>query len=348
MKTLVKRTVQILIVFVLLEIFLQFYNPFRSRVKNGDVILPKNVKYELSELNIKGLDSHLLHQKNNMGFRGPDWNDSIQLKKIIFMGGSTTECFYLNDNKDWPSVFASKINEKKTSYWVNNAGMDGQSSYGNLVMLKQHVLNLKPDYLILMTGLNDIGLKKPSKYDETDAKGWKYLYNKLELPATIVNLIRANKAKKLGFNHQVLDVEKAEKLNLTDTQIVQRITNELPLIQSYKERIKEIAKLCKENDIKLIFISQTVLFGDENDMFTNANLSDIKVGESNGKTLALLLKQYNKATFEVTEELGLKFVNLSLRLPKDSRFFYDGIHFTNEGSEMVASLIYDELENEFK
>jgi lysophospholipase L1-like esterase len=324
MKALWKIIRFVLIVVVGLEIVLHFYNPFSGRVKNGEIVLPINKVYETDIPNVPGLDSHLVHSKNSLGFRGPELSDT-NATKIICMGGSTTECFYLNDGKDWPGVLGNKLRQKDSSVWLNNAGMDGQSSFGNLQMLKQYVLGLKPDYIILMCGLNDMGLKEPARFDEYDGKWYQKVYNFLELPALIVNILRAGKSKNAGLK---------------------RLNEEQAFIGPYKQRIREFAEICKKNNIKLIFVAQSILFSDEKDLMTNVDLGLLKTGEINGKTRAYILKMYNKSTFDVAEEMGVPFINLAARLPKDSRMFYDGYHFTNDGADLAAEMIYDDIVTE--
>lgn len=338
----------ILFVLIALEIFLHFYNPFSGRVKSGNIVLPINEKYEVKNIQIQGLDADLIHTKNSLGFRGPELPDDSTIKKVICMGGSTTECFYLSDGNDWPNVLGRKLRTKDSGIWLNNAGMDGQSAYGNLVMLQQHILNLKPDYIILMCGLNDIGLDAPSKYDYNDNNWLKKAYNFLEIPATINSLIKSDKATQARLNHQYLDLQKAEQLEMNDSQILQRIAREQPLLVNYKKRLQNIIDICRDNKIKLILVSQVILFGDESDLVTNIDLGKIKIGDINGKTEGLLLKQYNKTTYELAEANHLPFINLSAQLPKDSRFFYDGFHMTNEGAEIVADKIFFEAKDLIK
>jgi lysophospholipase L1-like esterase len=346
MKRLWKSIRLILIVLVGLEIFLHFYNPFSGRVKNGEIILPKNARYEIETEDVPGLDQHIIHTKNSLGFRGQEPAENAN-KKIICMGGSTTECFYLSDGKDWPNVLGKKLRQNDPGIWLNNAGMDGQSTFGHLAMLKQYILEIKPDYIVLMCGLNDIGLKNPGTFDKYDNSWFKKVYNFLELPSTIVNIMRAGNAKQAGLNHRFFkDISKEEKLVLTDSQILQQLQQQQQFIPAYQERLVKFATLCKKNNIKLILVSQAILFSDEPDLLTNIYLGDIKTGNTNGKGKSLMMKMYNKATFDIAEKMHIPFINLSARLPKDSRFFYDGYHFSNDGAEMAADILFDEIETQ--
>ena len=96
MKRFLKICAFIFLVLACLEFTLHLYNPFSSRVKNGENILPKNTRYAVAMPNYPGLDKEIIHNKNSLGMRGPELDGSEKLK-IICMGGSTTECFYLNE-----------------------------------------------------------------------------------------------------------------------------------------------------------------------------------------------------------------------------------------------------------
>ncbi|MEX0595642.1 MAG: GDSL-type esterase/lipase family protein, partial [Candidatus Paceibacterota bacterium] len=337
----------LLIIIIGLEIFLQFYNPFTSRIKIEKIILPKNTAYEIEQHETNVIDSIIIHTKNSLGFRGAEPNKNK--KKVICMGGSTTECFYLSDGKDWPNLLAKKLEEKDTQYWLNNAGMDGHSTFGHLKMLKKYIVPLKPKYLIMMCGLNDLHIKEANRFEERKLSWYKRIYHSLEIPSTIINIKRARQAQKAGLNHQIIhDISLVEKLEISDSAINLMIKEEKEKIKLYKSRLNEIVKICKENQIKLILVSQAVLFSNEYDLISDTYLGHLKTGDNNGKSLGMVMSMYNRATEEIAKKNNIKFVALSKRLPKDSRFYYDGYHFSNDGAEMVAEIMMDELKNTLK
>lgn len=344
MKLFLKIGTYAFVVLVCFEIALQIYNPFAGRVKNGQIVLPVNTRYTLDIPARQGMDTHIVHSKNSLGFRGPEPNDSAKTR-ILCMGGSTTECFYLNDGKDWPAVLGKHLAEQNPEIWLNNAGMDGQSTFGHLQMLRQYILKLKPDYIILMCGLNDMGLDTPGRFDNQHS-WFSKAYQFLELPSTILNITRAGKARRTGLNHQFTgDLRKAEKLEMSDSAIAGRLQKEARYLGEYNARINEFADICRDNNIRLIFVSQSILFSDETDLMSNVYLGNLKTGEINGKTRAYILKLYNKATYDLAISREIPYINLAARLPKDSRFFYDGYHFTIDGAEMAAEIIYDEIKS---
>lgn len=342
MKSFWKVIRTVLIVLICIEICLHFYNPFAIIKKNRNADLPNNAKYELKDIKIPGLDKDFIHTKNSLGFRGSELPENDAALKIICMGGSSTECFYLNDGSDWPALLGGKMLQDKPGIWLNNAGVSGKSASEQTVLLKKHIVKLKPDYILLMCGLDDIGIavEKPVIIAKNDRLS--DFYNFLEIPKTIRSTFNNDNGGEDRNAFQVLDLTKAEMLEMSDSQILQRIAREQPLISAYKKHLQEIADICKDNGIRLILVSEVILYGDETDNISNINLGNLKIGEINGRTEALLLKQYNKSTYEIAVSNNLHFINLSSRLPKDSRYFYDGYHFTKDGAEMVANIIFDE------
>ena len=72
----------------------------------------------------------------------------VQRGDILTIGGSTTECVYLSDGKTWTDRFAQRLAAVRPDSWVNNAGLDGQSTYGHLVLLRNFVFSLHPSTTI--------------------------------------------------------------------------------------------------------------------------------------------------------------------------------------------------------
>lgn len=142
---------------VLSELLLRVYNPFHFRIKGNTIQLPVNQKYKITTTASDGLDAVITHSKNQLGFRGPDLGKDFADRYSIFVvGGSATECLLLSDGEDWPNVLLKQLQPEFPTLWMNNAGIDGASSYGHILLLQQHLLRFKPKMIIFMLGINDI------------------------------------------------------------------------------------------------------------------------------------------------------------------------------------------------
>src|SRR5580658_1022828 len=92
-----------IVTLLLMELALRIYNPFHFRIKGDKILLPINERETIvNEINPK-LDPVIIHTRNNLGFRGPEApQDWAQELTVITIGGSTTECHFLSDDRTWP------------------------------------------------------------------------------------------------------------------------------------------------------------------------------------------------------------------------------------------------------
>src|SRR2546426_8052686 len=127
---------QFLLVLVLLELLLHIYNPLPFRVRGNRIVLPVHQRYTFRNDSATKLDPVTHHTKNALGFRGPDPpRDWASRFTLLTVGGSTTECLFLSDGKTWSDQLARRLAAIRADTWVNNAGLDGQSTFGHLMLV---------------------------------------------------------------------------------------------------------------------------------------------------------------------------------------------------------------------
>jgi hypothetical protein len=137
---------------LLLEVGLNIHNPLGFRLKGDRILLPINKTYDIDIGDVPGLDRQILHSKNSIGFRGPGpLPDSSDALTIVTVGGSTTENFYLGDGKTWPNLLAQHLDKKYSQVWLNNAGFDGHSTYGHLILVSDYIKLLRPQVIIFLS-----------------------------------------------------------------------------------------------------------------------------------------------------------------------------------------------------
>jgi hypothetical protein len=80
--------------------------------------------------------------------------------------------------------------------------------------------------------------------------------------------------------------------------------------------------------------------GTGRDSATNADLERIKVDKDlNGRLLWQILSKYNDVTMQTCKKKNVNVIDLAHLMPKNSLYFYDVSHFTNQGAEKLASII---------
>ena len=337
-----------IIAFILLEIILRCYNPFEFRQQGDTIVLPANARYEIKNTQFLSLDSVIVHTKNSLGFRGEEKPVDFENRiSVITVGGSTTECFYISDGKDWSALLSNKLKSDLPTIWINNAGMDGHSTFGHQILLHDHLSKIKPNYVTFLVGVNDVGRTDLDESTGPEHKGWKGFVKKHStVVGLIVNLKRNYEARKRGINHNPTDLKSCEQLDSLDLAGIQDQVDfhKKQLAGKYKNRLRVLIDSCRALGIRPILITQPALIGAGGDDLTGVDLERIKRWDPlGGKAFWLTLEVYNDVTRTLAIEKGVHLIDLARQMPKSSRYFYDCEHFTVSGCEMVAQILYEDL-----
>lgn len=327
---------------ILLEVFLRIFNPFGFRVKGNNIILPANQQYIFNNTSIIGLDSHIVHTKNSLGFRGPEKPKNFDsFLSIIAIGGSTTECFYINDGKTWPEILSQKLNIKLNNIWLNNAGLDGHSTFGHQYLLNDHIVKLKIKVALFLIGCNDVAIDNLTRDDKWSlAKNQGFLTN-FDIYNNWMGFKRAKIASKKGIGHQYLNAQSLHHLTY-DSIAENRLFDSLSstFLVPYKLRIQNLITTCKKAGIYPVFIAQPTLAGADSIQCINAH--NLDCGGWRAQFYEKVLNKYNEITMLACKQNDVGYIN-SYTLNKQETFYYDFFHFNNKGCEKLSDIIFEPL-----
>jgi len=333
------------------EIFLRIFNPIPFRVKGNKIILPINQKYLIGNNINSRLDTLIVHTKNDLGFRGVDKpKDLDNYISIIAVGGSTTECYYLNDGKDWVNIVGDELKTNYDNIWINNAGLDGHSTFGHQILLEDYLININPKIILFLTGCNDVLREDLNQFDKDKLQGESnsikiWLKENSEIIDLMVNIKRVLDSKKRNLSHRELSLEYSSHIEVNKKEIDLELKKHLKYLLAYRNRLEKLALTCINNGITAVFITQPTLVGIGSDPITGIDLETIEINKNmNGKTYWETLELYNDVMREISNNKNLLLIDLARELPKNSKYYYDGIHFTNEGSKMVGKIVAKKLE----
>ncbi len=364
MKLILKKCFSILfgllIGLIICEIVLHFYNPLPFAISKGKLVLPANQEMVFKNTWIKKLDSNIYYSRNSLGFRGPESTDSVnKLFSLICIGGSTTECRFISDSLTWPYQLSVKIKDSLPGIWLNNAGVDGHSTFGHLLLLKEYITRLKPKYVTLLIGVNDIENDKPQQYDVMNEKKINYLsvksffkslLNKTELGSTFFQLYAIKGAYRKGLIHKEVDFAALKDTVLTEAYKSEFIKRQAIYLVQYKQRISDMIAICKANNVTPILLTQPSLFGNFTDSATMINMGNkILPGTApvcNAALMENVLELYNNVVRSFGNQA--KVVDLAALMPKNSNYYYDFIHYTNAGCSKISTILAKELIPWFK
>lgn len=341
-----------LVALAVLEVLLRAYNPLEIRFRPDRIVLPVNKRYifDNAEKFPTKLAKTTIHTKNSLGFRGEaPPRDFRGCLTIITIGGSTTECFYLSDGRTWPDLLGQNLSREFNRVWVNNAGLDGATTYRHLILMEDYVVKLRPKVVLFLIGINDVGAgdiaaaeKPPGHYLR---QMWRALLNRSEVYALGQNLSRYFMAQSRGLHHTEIDLRKAGTLDLPSGAASRMLQDyEADSLPFFAARLEKLVKVCRDHGIEPVLITQPTLYGPGVDPATGVDLSAIKVGDRNGRFRFQVIDLYNGVTRQVAQKDGVLLIDLARELPRDSAFYYDFLHYTEPGAAAVAGIVARRLE----
>ena len=354
LKNIMAVVIGIVLSFILLEGLLRIFQPIEYRVRGNKIWLPQDRKYQLINDKTDKLDKIVYTTRNHMGFRGevPPKNFTECLT-IIAVGGSTTACELISDNKTWCDLLAYKLKSEINLLWLNNAGLDGHSTYGHIVLMEDFIIKIRPKVVLFLVGANDIGLETSRVYDKEQLKKpltglfaplWYNLVNKSEVLNYSINFCRFFKAKSKGLIHTVWNFNEVTQLNIpTDKVMAVILEQKQNYLTPYAGRLNRLIQICRQNAIEPVLITQPLVFGDLVDPTNGFNLAKVNTTGWNGKVLWQVLELYNDVVRNIAAEHHVGLIDLAREMPKRTEYYYDIYHFSNSGCQKVAEIVYKNL-----
>ncbi len=313
---------------------------------------------------------------NSTGFRGDELSPS-HTNRILAIGGSTTECFYLDQSETWPYLLQKKLTENTShNVWVGNAGISGRTSRNHLTAMQYLPLSeMRIETIILLMGVNDLSkrlsrdknfdpnfLSKPEAamklIDETFTGG-NHLYpnDPFFKKTALWRMLRKVKGVVLGKKVQGYGYLQDEtgKMYVTwrkHRQQAAEIRNELPdlslALEEYARNIHKMIDIAQEKSVRLIFLTQPTMWTPSLSKELDALLWMGGIGDFqkeygkvyySSEALAKGMDKYNNILLEICRERQVECIDLSSILEKDTTVFYDDDHFNESGAEKLSTVL---------
>ena len=330
-------------------------------------VWPPNYIRLLQPEKLVGVSREARFTTNSRGIRGPEFSPKDRYR-ILCVGGSTTECLYLDDTKTWPAILNQILSHSRNGTWVGNVGRSGHMASDHTVVLANLPEAQMVDCWLLLCGINDVGnllrgvqtspedLALERVFSHRRAGIWGtpvrrplhrnfMVYNMLEL--------LRQQAKALFSSHDRTFWQDA-KAKWVDTGRTQRRAGKKssslpdlgPLLDTYERRLCQVIQLSKQSGKRLIMATQPTIWHKDLDPETERYLLCGWIKENvyfDQGSLAIAMEAFNERLKKTCSREGIQCVDLAAALPKNTEVFYDDCHFNEEGARRVAALWADAI-----
>ncbi len=306
---------------------------------------PPNIEWEFStEEGLLGFDNKKTSfTTNSLGYRGGEFKDGEY--RIFAVGGSTTECLYIDDKQQWPYLLQNKLNGAGHNVNVQNAGKSGDAVDDHIAMIAHKIVHLNPDLIIVYMGINDV-LRlvcndNPLKYDRPGQKipVFKHALSELQLYRRLHNVISKNKHKyNIAFDSDYAD--KAAYIRGFP------LSDSIPEIDTafFKKKMDVLLDICKNSSgAEVVFVPQLATWHtDDEELKKWQWLTEICGIRYRPEVLAGVMAEVNSMIAEECQKHGIPLIEIHIE--PTSEYFYDDCHFNPKGCQEFADILFDSLQ----
>lgn len=310
---------------------------------------------------------------NSLGLRGdePPEGDAY---RILALGGSTTQCAYVDQPDSWPmrvqTLLAGAAEGRRV--WVANAGRSGFTTRRHVVQLR-HLLDQEPrfDAVLLLAGVNDLAQRLEFGDEEPPLAELSFEGVATADCFTFVPTEHDDKnpfLKRLGLFRMAKLLEVRSSMPAQEdigqeqlrwrrnrrnaSEIREELPDLAPALEAYRANLAACAAITREHGVRLILVDQPSIWRADLPESAHQILWLGGVGNYQKQrglpyysitALAEGMARYNQALHQAAEQAGVESIHLAEQIPKDVRHFYDDVHFNDQGSCAVAEVIADYL-----
>ncbi len=304
---------------------------------------------------------------NQQGTRGEIFERSTT--NYLCVGGSTTECLYLDDSETWPAKLGDCLNSEKNK--VASIGKSGCTTTENYLHIKYFVPQLKTvSNVIVMCGLNDLMhllstgescsvndsiemviYNEIFLNEEKTKKGWR----KFEILVLLRHLLFAkNKTENWKIQDPKGTIYNTWRSNRANCkQFIDTLPNLSADLNNFENNLELIYNETQKQGVKLTLVNQTTLYKDSMNNFEEGllwmgGIGDFQKNTNHAyyttKVLLQAVDLYNNRMMEFcSKHKDIQFIDIACVLPKDTTVFYDDCHFNQSGAEKVAAVICSQI-----
>lgn len=338
----------IFVCLIILEVFLRLVIP--ASVFHPGLELIPFLNNEII-VDLPGVADRVHHSTNKWGLRGdPIPKNWDSLTSILTIGGSTTHCMYLSDDDTWPALLQKYLRQDNPSIMVQNAGLDGHTTFGHFLMMTEVVPVIKPKIVMMLVGVNDLNVAVRRSYHRAD--------DPLARTLLSFRLFAYSRTLQVLFKWYQILLEKVPIVDRTEygspriyqPKPFERNNFEPDLLSSaesltaeFHYNLTDIIGTARTLGIRLLFLTQPSLYDDidywkgiKAHWFNFENDSSAFSAATEWKLLAV----FNQVLIDVCKCEGVACFDLASAFPHNSEYFYDHYHFNELGAELVAQEIY--------
>lgn len=323
------------------------------------------VELELDPEALPDLDPIVRHSINADGERGDDLPDDVDaVLRVLVAGGSAAECYLLDQERTWPMVAQKALNQScERAVHVGNISQSLVPCETIQTVLTKSLDRFRSlDVIVLMVGASDIvgwleqktppslqpgsrPLRDVCSEHPEGPFGWTKkdlaLYRLLR---RFNARVRRPVARKSGAGKSLI---KNRRMRAEATTLLDEVPDPTPMLSFFEEHLRRLIVTCRSHARRVIVVRQP-WFQKEFTPEEQARLWNFGQGRPyvehldtyyTHRVVCELMGMVDDVAERVALDAGAEELDLMPLLPKSFDTFYDFLHFTPAGAQIVGEAV---------
>ncbi len=265
---------------------------------------------------------------------------------LVFLGGSTTECMFMDEANRFPYVVGA-ILEQQTGKRINsyNGGLSGNNSLHAIDLLVNKVIPLEPRVVVFMEDINDLStlLYKKTYWSSNNVRA---PLETLEKGKLLGKLLKESLIPQLNEAYRDFKgaLSSREEDEFAQERGMKLAVDPAGLAREFARNLEIFVDICRDRDITPVLMTQANRVTANPDPVVAAYIA--KCGRDTGisyQEFKGLYDLFNETIREVGRQKGVLVIDLAREVPPDKEHLYDLVHFIDAGSRLAAQIIAAQL-----
>ncbi len=276
------------------------------------------------------------------GFIKPSRRHAHPDLSMVFLGGSTTECMFVDEENRFPYVVGT-ILERETGKKINayNAGMSGINSLHCLDILLNKVIPLKPRVVVFMENINDLStlLYEGTYWNQNTTRSPVETLKKTKL---VGKLLKEICIPNLNYAYKNLRsmLESAHEDEFAPARGKKLQVDKARFTREFAMNLQSIVDICQVREIVPVLMTQANRVTDHPDPVVAAYVN--RFGHDTGlsyRDFKEVYDAFNEIIRRVGRQNQVMVIDLATAVPPDKAYLYDMVHFNDAGCHYAAGII---------
>ncbi len=277
---------------------------------------------------------------------------------LAFLGASTTECRYVDEEHRFPYLCGALL-EKDLNIKINscNAARSGNHTLHSLNIFFNKVLPVHPKVVVMMHNINDLVILLYEKTywnqnsnrsvifdmnDEMVSNSFKVLRDRY-----VPNLSRALRdfsynVRSLFRSNKETDPPAGNPDEFARLRGKKLSFDRAHLVKQFEMNLQTFIYACQVRGITPVLMTMASRMKEKPDPVIAGGFQDMEpmIGYREFKEL---FDSFNETIRGLARQNGILLIDLARQIPPEKEYMYDVVHYTDQGSVRVAEILQEQL-----